>query len=78
MEKILKIYEHSLRELQDNMKSNNIWIIGVPEGEEKEQGRETLFEKIMTEIFLNMERENTMQVQEALRVLIKMTPRGQL
>ena len=27
------------------MKYNNIQIIGIPEGEEKEQGIETLFEK---------------------------------
>ena len=40
------------------MKCNNIQIIGIPEGEEKEQGIETLFEK-MTENFLNLEREKT-------------------
>ena len=39
------------------MKCNNIWITGIPEGEEKEQGIETLFEKIMTENFLNLERD---------------------
>ena len=33
------------RELQDNMKHNNIQIIGIPEGEEKEQGIENLSEK---------------------------------
>ena len=58
-------YEHSLRELQDNMKHNNIRIIGIPEGEEKEQGIEKLFEKIMTENFLNLDREKAIQVQEA-------------
>ena len=46
-----KKYKDSLSELQDNMKCNNIWIIGIPEGKEKEQGIETLFEKIMTENF---------------------------
>ena len=45
MKKRLKKYEHSLRELQDNMECNNIRIMGIPEGEEKEQGIETLFEK---------------------------------
>ena len=38
------------------MKRNNIQIIGIPEGEEQEQGIETLLEKIMTENFLNVER----------------------
>ena len=42
-EKRLKKYEGSIRELQDNMKFNNIRITGIP-GEEKEQGIETLFE----------------------------------
>ena len=39
------------------MKHNNIRIIEIPDGEEKEQGIETLFEKIMTESFPNLERE---------------------
>ena len=45
------------------MKHNNIQIIGIPEGEEKEQGIETLFEKIMTENFPNLESKNNTQVQ---------------
>ena len=36
----------SKSELQDNMKHNNIHIIGIPEGEEEEQGIENLFEKV--------------------------------
>ena len=35
--------------MQDNMKHNNIRIIGIPEGEEEEQGIENLFEKVMME-----------------------------
>ena len=72
--KRLKIYEGGLRELQDDMKCN-IWIIGIPEGEEKEQGIETLFENIMTENFPNLERGKATQVQEAQRVPIKMNPK---
>ena len=34
-----------LREIQENIKWNNICIIGTPEGEEEEQGVENLFEK---------------------------------
>ena len=34
-----------VRELQANMKHDNIRIIGIPEGEEEEQGIENLFEK---------------------------------
>ena len=36
--------EESLRNLWDNFKCSNIWIIRVPEGEKKEQGIENLFE----------------------------------
>ena len=41
--------EERLRNLQDNFKHSNIWITGVPEGEEGEQEIENLFEKIMKE-----------------------------
>ena len=63
-EKRLKIYGDSLRELQDNMKCNNIEIIGIPEGKEKEQEIETLFEKIMTENFPNLDRGKATQDKE--------------
>ena len=35
--------------MQDNMKWNNIRIIGIPEGDEEDQGIENLFEKVMME-----------------------------
>ena len=40
-----KKIEDSGSNLWDNFKCSNIRIIGVPEGEEKEQGIENLFEK---------------------------------
>ena len=43
--------EERLRNLQDILKCSNIRIIGVPEGEEKEQKIENLFEQIMKENF---------------------------
>ena len=42
--------------MQDNMKRSNIRIIGIPEGEEEEQGIENLFEKVMMENFPNLMR----------------------
>ena len=51
-EKRLRKNEEGLREMQDYMKRNNIRIIGIPEGEEEEQGIENLFEKVMMENFL--------------------------
>ena len=50
--------------MQDNMKRNDIHIIGVPEGEEEEQGIENLFEKLMMENFPNLMREKVTQIQE--------------
>ena len=55
--------EERLRNLQNNFKFSNIWIIGVP-GEEEKQEIENLFEKIM-ENFPNLAKEIDMQVQEA-------------
>ena len=57
--------EERLRNLSDNFKYSNIWIIGVPEGEE-EHKIENLFEKIMKKNFLNLAKEIDFQeVQEA-------------
>ena len=47
--------------MQDNMKCNNMCIIGIPEGEE-EQGIENLFEKVMMENFPNLMREKVTQI----------------
>ena len=37
--------EERLRNLWDNLKHSNIWITGLPEGEEEEQEIQNLFEK---------------------------------
>ena len=68
--------EERLRSLQDNFKHSNIWIIGVPEGEQEEQEIGNLFEKIMKENFPNLAKEIDFQeVQEAQRVPNKLDPR---
>ena len=56
-EKRLRKNKKGLREMQDNMKRNNIRVIGIPEGEEEEQEIENLFEKVMMENFPNLMRE---------------------
>ena len=73
--KRLKKNEEGLREMQDNMKCNNIRIIGIPEGEEEEQGIENLFEKVMMENFPNLMREKVTQIQETQRVPSKRNPK---
>ena len=68
--------EERLRNLQDILKRSNIWIIGVPEGEEEEQQIENLFEQIMKENFPNLAKEIDFQdVQEAQRVPKQLDPR---
>ena len=68
--------EERLRNLQDILKRSNIRIIGVPEGEEKEQQIENLFEQIMKENFPNLAKEIDFQeVQETQRVPKKLDPR---
>ena len=49
--------EERLRNLQDIFQHSNIWIIGVPEGEQEEQKIESLFEQIMKENFPNLAKE---------------------
>ena len=61
--------------MQNNMKRNNIHIIGIPEGEEEEQRIETLFEKVMMENFPNMMREKVTRMQETQRVPSKRNPK---
>ena len=68
--------EERLRNLRDIFKCSNIQIIRVPEGEEKEQNIENLFEQIMKEHFPHLAKEIDFQeVQEAQRVPKKLDPR---
>ena len=66
--KRVKRTEDSLRELLDNIKCTNIWIIRVPEEEEKKKGYEKVFEEIIVENFPNMGKKIVNQVQAAQRV----------
>ena len=61
--------------MQDNIKRNNIRIIGIPEGEEEEQGIENLFEKVMMENSPNLMREKVTQIQETQRVPSNTNPK---
>ena len=73
--KRVKRTEDSLRDLWDNIKHTNIWIIGAPEEEEKNKGYKKIFENIIVENFPNMEKEIVNQVQEAQRVPYRINPR---
>ena len=56
-EKRMKRNEDSLRDLWDNIKHNNIRIIGVPEGEERQKGSKKIFEEIIVGNLLKRERK---------------------
>ena len=60
----MKRTEDSLRDLWDNIKYTNIWIIGVPEEEGKKKGYGKIFEEIIIENVPNMEKEIINQVHE--------------
>ena len=62
--KMIKINEDNLRDLWDNVKCPNIWIIGVPEEEDKKKGHEKILEEIRVENFPKMEKEIVNPVQE--------------
>ena len=66
--------EERLRNLQDIFKHSNIWIAGMPEGEEEEQEIEHLFEKLMKN-FPNLAKKiDFEEVQEAQRVPKRLGP----
>ena len=67
-EKGLKRNEDSFRELWDNIKCTNFRIIGVPEGEEREKGKEEIFEEVVAENFPNMGKEPLTQIKEVQQV----------
>ena len=56
--KRMKRTKDSIRDLWDNIKCTYIWVIGVPEEEEKKKGYEKIFEEIIVENFPKKEKEN--------------------
>ena len=70
----MKRNEDSLRDIWDNIKHTNIWIIGVPEEEEKKKGYEKILEELIVENFPNMEKEIVNQRQEVQRIPYRISP----
>ena len=56
-EKRFKTNEDHLRDLWDNVKCPNIWVIGVPEEEDKKKDHEKILEEIIVENFPKMGKE---------------------
>ena len=65
----MRVHKDSLRDFWDNINHTNISIIVVPEGEEREQGVEGVFNEIVAKNSLNLRKEIDFQVQEAQRVI---------
>ena len=73
----LSINEENLQEISNSIRKCNIRVISIPEREEKENGVESLFKKIIAENFPSLGKEMEIQVEEAIRspkyVNVKMT-----
>ena len=74
-EKRIKRNEDNLRDFWDNVKRLNIWIIGVPEEEDKKKDHEKILREIIIENFTKMGKEIFTQVQETQRVPNRINPR---
>ena len=72
-EKRFRKNEEGLREIHNNMRRNNIHILGIPEGEE--QGIENVFQKVIMENVPNLMKEKVTQIQETRRVPSKRNPK---
>ena len=72
--KKIKRNEDNLRDLCDNIKHPNIWIIGVSDEEDKKKGNEKILEEIIVENFPKMGKEIAPQVQETQRVPNRINP----
>ena len=69
----MKKHKSNIRDLQDNIKQANLYIIGIPEGEEKEKQIGNIFEEIMSENIPNL-KETNIKIQEAQRAPNKLNP----
>ena len=74
-EKRIKRNEDNLRDLWDNVKRPTIWIIEVPEEEDKKKDHEKILQEIIVENFPKMGKEIAFQVQETQRVPNRINPR---
>ena len=72
----MKRNEDSLRDLWDNTKSDNIHIIGVSEGEEREKGPEKISEEVIAEKLPNWARKQLPNFKKTRESHTGLTCRG--
>ena len=75
MEKERKKEKNNTGDLWDNIEHDNLRIVGIPEGEERENGLENVFKEIIAENFPNLKKKTDIKEQEAQRVPNRLTPR---
>uniref|UniRef100_A0A9L0RJD7 L1 transposable element RRM domain-containing protein n=1 Tax=Equus caballus TaxID=9796 RepID=A0A9L0RJD7_HORSE len=63
----LKVNEESLREISNSIRNCNVRIIGIQEGEEKQNGAKSLFTETIAENFPNLGKEREICVEETSR-----------
>ena len=59
---MLKKIEEILKELLESIRKDNIRMMGIPQGEEREKGTESSFKEIITENFLNLGKKAAIHV----------------
>ena len=69
----MKKHESNIKDLWINIKKENLCVIVIPEGEEKEKGIENIFKEIMAENFPNL-KDTDFKIQEAQRAPNKLNP----
>ena len=66
-DKQLKDHEDRLREMSDSLRKENLRLIRVSKGAERDKGPEYVFEQIIAENFPNLGRETGIHIQEIER-----------
>uniref|UniRef100_A0A8D1U730 L1 transposable element RRM domain-containing protein n=1 Tax=Sus scrofa TaxID=9823 RepID=A0A8D1U730_PIG len=69
----IKKQESNVRDLWDNIKWDNLHIIGIPEGIEKDKGMENIFEEIIAGNLPNL-KDTEFKIQKAQRAPNKLNP----
>ncbi len=74
-EKRTKKNEETLRVMWDTIKSKNLRVIGIPEQGEKTENTERITEKLLTENFPNIMKDEKLAIQEAQRTPYRRDPK---
>ena len=71
----MKNNEREIQELADTIRRGNIRIMSITEGEEKEQGLESIIRQILDENFPNLKNELELGIQEVNRTPSYLNPK---